>query len=138
MEGGRSGYLVAPIAICKRPESILINNFFHTHIHDFQFFLLDIMTSAPDLNASILRCGYAMSLMVFGSVVISLTWLIMRGIDGAEALQVNFYRRLALSVTIFGVMLWRFGRRAPQNIIAVGKPGLLTRCFLAPAGLCLL
>lgn len=62
----------------------------------------------------------------------------MRGIDGAEALQVNFYRRLALSVTIFGVMLWRFGRRAPQNIIAVGKPGLLTRCFLAPAGLCLL
>lgn len=79
-----------------------------------------------------------MVLMVFGSVIISFTGLIILGIEGAEALQVNFYRGLVLSVTIFGVMLWRFRQKAPQKILEVGKPGLMAGCFLAAAGLCLL
>jgi len=76
--------------------------------------------------------------MVLGSVIISFTGLIIRGMEGADALHVNFYRGLALSATIFGVMLWRFGRQAPHKIVEVGKPGLLAGCFLAAAGICLL
>lgn len=87
------------------------------------------MDSVHHLNPSISRRSYAMALMVLGSVIISFTGLIIRGMEGADALHVNFYRGLALSATIFGVMLWRFGRQAPHKIVEVGKPGLLAGCF---------
>ena len=46
-----------------------------------------------------------MGLMVFRSVIIRCTRPIICGMEGTEALQVNFYRGLVLSVTIFRVML---------------------------------
>ena len=80
----------------------------------------------------------AMFLMVLGSCLISFTGLIIRDMDSAGALQINFYRGLSLSVTTLLILLCFYRRRTAKKILEVGKQGLAAGSFLALAGICLI
>ena len=89
-------------------------------------------------TASAPRRSFAMWLMVGGSFLISFTGLIIRNMEAASALHVNFYRAAALFVVILTFMLVRYGRKTPAHILRVGHSGLFAGFCLAAAGLCLL
>ena len=79
-----------------------------------------------------------MLLMILGSGLISLTGLIIRYMDFANALQINLYRGLSLSVTILIIFILKYRRHTLNKIIKVGKPGIAAGGFLALAGICLI
>ena len=80
----------------------------------------------------------AMILMLCGSILISFTGLIIRNMDSAGALEINFLRGISLSITVFLILFLRYGRASASKVIAVGKPGLVAGTLLAIAGICLL
>ena len=84
------------------------------------------------------RRAYAMWLMVGGSVLISFTGLVIRNMEAATALHINFYRATAFFIAVFLVMLQRYRSDTGRRIMQVGRPGLLAGGFLAAAGMCLL
>ncbi len=93
------------------------------------------MTAQPDITAHIpQRRAFAMGLMIAGSVAISFGGLIIRNIEAADTWQIQFYRSLALMVAIALLMFWRYGRKAPAQVIGIGKPGIAAGLLLAIAG----
>ena len=65
----------------------------------------------------------AMILMIFGSSLISFTGLIIRDMDFANALQINLYRGLSLSLTILIIFLVKYRKYAFNKIFGDGIPG---------------
>ena len=92
---------------------------------------------APDIKV-VPRRAYAMWLMVVGSVLISFTGLVIRNMEAATALHVNFYRAIAFMAAVLLVMFIRYRRETGHQIIRVGRPGLLAGALLAAAGICVL
>ncbi|MDG2404612.1 MAG: hypothetical protein P8M25_06555 [Paracoccaceae bacterium] len=76
-------------------------------------------------TASAPRRSFAIWLMVRGSFLISFTGLIIRNMEAASALHVNFYRAAALFLVILTFMLVRYGARR-----LLKSCGLGTRVFL--------
>jgi len=81
------------------------------------------------------RRAHAMGLMIVSSVGISFGGLVIRSIETADVWQINFYRSLALIVTVTLIMVLRHGRAAPARVHGIGRPGLLAGIMLAAAGI---
>ena len=79
-----------------------------------------------------------MVLMILGSGLISFTGLIIRDMDFANALQINLYRGLSLSLTILIIFILKHRSYTLNKIIKVGKLGFLAGALLALAGICLI
>ena len=79
-----------------------------------------------------------MVLMILGSGLISFTGLIIRDMDFANALQINLYRGLSLSVTILIIFILKHRSYTLNKISNVGKSGVLAGALLALAGICLI
>ena len=82
--------------------------------------------------------GFAMGLMVVGSVVISFGGLIMRSMEAALPWQINFYRSIALLGVVSVFILFRFGRESVSVIGNIGALGCVAGLFLALAGMAFL
>jgi drug/metabolite transporter (DMT)-like permease len=78
---------------------------------------------------------YAMLLMIISSTVISFSGLIIRNIESADAWHVNFYRTLAFGAAVGIVLLFRYGKKAPQKIVGIGKLGFFGGFLLAIGGM---
>ena len=76
--------------------------------------------------------------MILGSGLISFTGLIIRDMDFANALQINLYRGLSLSLTILIIFILKHRSYTLNKIIKVGKLGFLAGALLALAGICLI
>ena len=79
--------------------------------------------------------GYAMLLMLIGSIVISFAGLAIRNIETADNWQINFYRSIAFALAVSLVLLFRYGKTAPQKIKGVGLQGVIAASFLACASI---
>jgi drug/metabolite transporter (DMT)-like permease len=79
-----------------------------------------------------------MVLMIISSIVISFGGLIIRNMQSADALQINFYRALAFGLAISIIMLFRYGRTTPKHLIGIGKTGVLSGAMLAMSGIAFL
>ena len=66
------------------------------------------------------RRGYAMVLMLLGSIVISFSGLAIRNIETADNWQINFYRSIAFGLSISIVLLFRYGKQDPNNSNLLG------------------
>ena len=84
------------------------------------------------------RRAFAMALMVISSVGISFGGLILRNIEDADVWQINFYRSLALVVTVLLIMLFRYKRETAKRVRQIGGPGLIAGALLAGAGVAFL
>ena len=81
------------------------------------------------------RHGYAMLLMVLGSVAISFGGLVLRSIEVATPWQINVYRSLGLIVAIAAILAIQNRGRFFATLLSVGRFGLLAGVLLAGAGL---
>jgi drug/metabolite transporter (DMT)-like permease len=81
------------------------------------------------------RRGYAMVLMLVGSIVISFGGLAIRNIETADNWQINFYRSIAFGIAISIVLLFRFGKKGPQQLKGIGLQGVLAAMLLACASI---
>lgn len=81
------------------------------------------------------RHGYAMLLMVIGSVAISFGGLVQRNIEVATPWQINIYRSLGLLVAIAAILAIQNRGRFFATLFSVGRFGLLAGALLAGAGL---
>ncbi len=79
--------------------------------------------------------GYAMILMLFGSLVISFSGLLIRNISSADTWEINFYRSLAFGCTISVLLTLRYGKRAPEKVKLIGSSGFFAAALLALAGI---
>ncbi|MEM9043119.1 MAG: DMT family transporter [Pseudomonadota bacterium] len=79
-----------------------------------------------------------MALMVISSIGISFGGLILRNMEDADVWQINFYRSLALVVTVLLIMMFRYKRETARRITQIGKPGLVAGALLAGAGVAFL
>ena len=84
------------------------------------------------------RRAFAMALMVVSSVGISFGGLVLRSMDDADVWQINFYRSLALVVTVTLLMLFRYRGQSVQKVRQIGRPGLIAGALLAGAGIAFL
>ena len=81
------------------------------------------------------RHGYAMLLMVFGSVAISFGGLVQRSIEVATLWQIYVYRSLGLIVVIAIIIAIQNRGRFGATLMSVGRYGMLAGALLAGAGL---
>ena len=81
------------------------------------------------------RHGYAMLLMVLGSVAISFGGLVLRSIEVATLWQIYIYRSLGLIVVIAIIIAIRHRGRFVATLLSVGRYGMLAGALLAGAGL---
>ena len=81
------------------------------------------------------RHGYAMLLMVLGSVAISFGGLVQRNIEVATPWQINIYRSLGLIVAIAAIVAIQHRGRFFATLMSVGRFGILAGVLLAGAGL---
>ena len=96
------------------------------------------MTALDDKTDVQPRRAFAMALMVISSVGISFGGLVLRNIDDADVWQINFYRSLALVVTVGLIMLFRYRGQTARKVVQIGRPGLLAGALLAGAGVAFL
>ena len=82
------------------------------------------------------RHGYAMLLMVLGSVAISFGGLVLRSIEVADTWQINVYRSLGMFVAIAAIVATQNRGRLFATLLSVGRFGILAGVLLAGAGLC--
>jgi drug/metabolite transporter (DMT)-like permease len=82
------------------------------------------------------RYGYAMLLMVFGSVAISFGGLIQRNIEVATPWQIIVYRTTGLFIGIAILLAIQNRGRFFHTLRSVGRFGLLAGALLSGAGLC--
>ena len=82
------------------------------------------------------RHGYAMLLMVIGSVAISFGGLIQRSIETADTWQIYVYRSAGLFATIAIMIAIQNRGRFFKTLTSVGRYGLLAGLLLAGANLC--
>ena len=81
------------------------------------------------------RHGYAMLLMVLGSVAISFGGLVQRNIEVAGPWQINIYRSLGLLVAIAAIIAIQNRGRFFATLLSVGRFGMLAGALLAGAGI---
>ena len=81
------------------------------------------------------RRGYAMLLMVLGSIAISFGGLILRNIEVADTWQINVYRSLGMFVAITLIIALQNRGRIQDTLLSVGRFGVLAGVLLAGAGL---
>jgi drug/metabolite transporter (DMT)-like permease len=81
------------------------------------------------------RHGYAMLLMVLGSVAISFGGLVLRSIEVATLWQIYIYRSLGLIVVIAIIIAIQNRGRFGATLMSVGRYGMLAGALLAGAGL---
>lgn len=81
------------------------------------------------------RRGYAMVLMLLGSIVISFGGLAIRNIETADNWQINFYRSIAFALAISIVLLFRYGKTGPQQLKGIGLEGIVSAMLLASASI---
>ena len=81
------------------------------------------------------RRGYAMVLMLLGSIVISFGGLAIRNIETADNWQINFYRSIAFGLAISIVLLFRYGKTTPRKLSGIGVQGVWAAALLAFASI---
>ena len=81
------------------------------------------------------RRGYAMVLMLLGSIVISFGGLAIRNIETADNWQINFYRSIAFALAISIVLLFRYGKTAPGQLQGIGLQGVCAAALIAFASI---
>jgi drug/metabolite transporter (DMT)-like permease len=81
------------------------------------------------------RHGYAMLLMVLGSVAISFGGLVLRSMEQADTWQINVYRSLGMLVAIAAIVAIQNRGRFFATLRNVGGYGILAGVLLAGAGL---
>ena len=79
--------------------------------------------------------GYAMALMLFGSIVISFSGLLIRNISSADTWEINFYRSLAFGFIISILLTFKYGKSAPQQVKLLGPSKILAAVLMALAGI---
>ena len=92
-------------------------------------------SAVPAIHEVDSRHGYAMLLMVIGSVAISFGGLVQRNIEVATPWQINVYRSLGLIVAIAAIVAIQNRGRFFTTLMSVGRFGILAGVLLAGAGL---
>ena len=82
------------------------------------------------------RHGYAMLLMVIGSIAISFGGLVQRNIEVANPWQINVYRSLGMLLAIALIIAIQNKGRIIHTLLGVGRFGLLAGILLTVAGIC--
>ncbi|MEQ9490624.1 MAG: DMT family transporter [Alphaproteobacteria bacterium] len=84
------------------------------------------------------RRGFAMAMMVIGSITMSFGGLVVRSMDQADAWHINFYRSLAFIIALFVVLLFQYRGAAFGKVARAGWPGWAGGALLAGAQICFL
>lgn len=82
------------------------------------------------------RHGFAITLMVLGSIAISFGGLVQRSIEVATPWQINFYRSIGLILAISAIVALQNRGRFFVTVFSVGRYGVLAGGLLACAGMC--
>ncbi|MBT3558886.1 MAG: DMT family transporter [Rhodospirillales bacterium] len=91
--------------------------------------------SEPITKAGVSRRGFAMGIMVLGSVVISFAGVLVRNIEDADPWQINFYRAAALVAATLLILLIQYRGETITRIRRVGWPGIWGGMLLSVAGI---
>ena len=94
-----------------------------------------MIIGTPTSQAIDSRHGYAMLLMVAGSVLISFGGLVQRNITTEDPWQVSFYRALGMLAAIAMIVVYRHRTRLVKTLIDIGKLGLLGGVLASVAGI---
>ncbi len=81
------------------------------------------------------RHGYAMLIMMAGSIAISFGGLVQRNIEVADAWQTIFFRSLGMLIAIAVIIAFRYRGRVLSIVTGVGHMGLLGGLLLSVAGI---
>ncbi len=81
------------------------------------------------------RHGYAMLLMVVGSIAISFGGLVQRSIEIADAWQIVFYRSLGMFCAAAIIVSIQYRGRILRTLTGIGQLGLLGGLFLSVAAM---
>lgn len=81
------------------------------------------------------RHGYAMLLMVLGSIAISFGGLVQRNIEVAEPWQINVYRSLGTLLAAAMIIAVQNRGRVIKTVLGVGRFGILAGVLLSFAGM---
>jgi len=73
----------------------------------------------------------AIAFMVVAATCWSSGGLLVRALSIANAWEIVFWRSLFMALFVAGVLIVLHGRRMPQAVRAVGRPGLISGLFLA-------
>ncbi len=90
----------------------------------------------PDTHSTDSRHGYAMLLMVIGSIAISFGGLVQRNIEVATPWQINVYRALGMLVAIALIIAIQNKGKIITTVLGVGRFGILAGSLLSVAGIC--
>jgi drug/metabolite transporter (DMT)-like permease len=82
------------------------------------------------------RHGYAMLLMVIGSIAISFGGLVQRHIEVANSWQINVYRSLGMLLAIAAIISIQNRGQVLATLKGVGRYGMLAGALLTIAGIC--
>ncbi|MCP4389468.1 MAG: DMT family transporter [Gammaproteobacteria bacterium] len=93
-------------------------------------------TEIPLGHAIDSRHGYAMLLMVIGSIAISFGGLVQRNISVADPWQINVYRALGMLIAIALIIAIQNRGKVIRTILSVGRFGILAGALLSVAGIC--
>ena len=91
--------------------------------------------SEPSTKTEVSRRGFAMAIMVLGSVAISFAGVLVRSIEGADSWQINFYRALSHITAIMLILVLQYRGKTISRIRGVGRPGILGGLMLSVAGI---
>ncbi|RLA13747.1 MAG: hypothetical protein DRQ59_04680 [Gammaproteobacteria bacterium] len=92
-----------------------------------------ISASPPHVIDS--RHGYAMMLMVAGSVAISFGGLVQRNIEVADSWQINVYRSLGMLIATGIIIVARHRGNLFDTLTGIGRLGILGGVLLSIAGI---
>ena len=81
------------------------------------------------------RHGYAMFLMVLGSIAISFGGLVQRSIEVADPWQINVYRSLGTLIAATLIILVQNRGQVIKTVLGVGRFGILAGILLSFAGM---
>ena len=81
------------------------------------------------------RYGYAMLLMIAGSIAISFGGLVQRSIEFADPWQVIFYRSLGMFIAMVVIVAVRYRGRVFSTVTGIGRMGLLGGAMISIAGI---
>ena len=90
----------------------------------------------PSLHAIDSRHGYAMLLMVIGSIAISFGGLVQRNIAVADSWQINVFRSLGMLIAIALIIAIQNRGKVIHTVLSVGRFGILAGALLSVAGIC--
>jgi len=109
------------------------NNRIASDLHRVQTAPMAIATTHQ--NAIDSRHGYAMLIMMAGSIAISFGGLVQRNIEAADAWQTIFYRSLGMLIAMAFIVAVKYRGRVLGTVTGVGSMGLLAGALLSVAGI---